>query len=122
MKVLDASAVVAYLLGEPGADVARAALPMGCVSVVNLCEILTRIAREGVAPELTLKNVEDTGVRFLETSVAQATRAAILRDRPGLSLGDRFCVALAQELGVPVVTSDRVWAQLNLPVPVELIR
>lgn len=122
MKVLDASAVVAYLLGEPGADIARAALPSGCLSVVNLCEILTRIAREGVAPEVTIKNVEATGLRVVEASAAQATRAAILRDRPGLSLGDRFCVALAHELGAPVVTSDRIWATLSLPVPVELIR
>lgn len=122
VKVLDASAVVAYLLGEPGSDIARAALPAGRMSVVNLCEVLTRIAREGVAPEVTLKDVEDTGLQLVETSVAQAVLAATLRDRPGLSLGDRFCVALAHELGAPVLTGDRIWATLSLPAPVELIR
>ncbi len=122
MKVLDASAVTAFLLGEPGADVVRPALPTGRMSTVNLCEVLTRIARDGVAPETTLKAVRDAGVQFVDTTASHASRAAKLRDRPGLSLGDRICIALGEELGLPVVTGDRVWAQLKLPVQVELIR
>lgn len=122
MKVLDASAVVAFLLGEPGAHVARAALPAGQLSVVNLGEILRRIGREGIAPELVLKDVQDTGLNIVDASVEQAVLAARLPDRSGLSLGDCFCIALGQQLGAPVVTSDRAWANLNLPVAVELIR
>lgn len=122
MKVLDASAVVAFLLGEPGASIAREALPAGRMSVVNLCEVLTRIGREGVAPEVTLKNVKDTGLEFVDTSLEQAVRAARLGNRKELSLGDRFCIALGEELGAPVLTGDRVWATLGLPVSVELIR
>ena len=37
-----------------------------------------------------------------------ATRAA------GLSLGDRACLALAERLSLPAMTSDRVWATLQL--------
>jgi PIN domain nuclease of toxin-antitoxin system len=122
VKVLDASAVVAFFLGEPGADIVRTALPSGRLSVVNLCEVLTRIARDGVAPQLVLEHVKATGVSFVDVTAKQALHAANLRDRPGLSLGDRFCVALAQELSVPALTSDRLWAKLSLPVAVELIR
>lgn len=89
---------------------------------MNLAEVPTRIAREGVAPELALKDVQDTGLTIVDASLEQAVLAARLPERSGLSLGDRFCIALGQQLGAPVVTSDRAWANLNLPVAVELIR
>ena len=44
------------------------------------------------------------------------TRAA------GLSFGDRSCLALASRLGVPVLTTDRAWAKVDVGVPIELIR
>jgi PIN domain nuclease of toxin-antitoxin system len=40
----------------------------------------------------------------------------------GISMGDRFCLALAEELGLPVVTGDRRWKDLGLPLDVRLIR
>lgn len=40
----------------------------------------------------------------------------------GLSLGDRACLALAAELGIPALTADQTWAGLDIGVKVELIR
>lgn len=56
---------------------------------------------------------------------AQAAGAANLRlaTRPlGLSLGDRFCLALGLERNLPVITADRAWAGLDLGVEIQLIR
>lgn len=41
---------------------------------------------------------------------------------PGLSLGDRACLALAQRLDAPAVTADHAWALLSLDVAVRLVR
>ena len=40
----------------------------------------------------------------------------------GLSLGDRACLALGMDLGVPVYTADRAWKELRLPVQINVIR
>jgi ribonuclease VapC len=37
-------------------------------------------------------------------------------------LGDRCCLALAMVHALPVLTADRVWAQLDLGIEVELLR
>jgi PIN domain nuclease of toxin-antitoxin system len=40
----------------------------------------------------------------------------------GLSLGDRACLALGQQLGQPVLTADRMWKTLKLDVEIRMIR
>jgi ribonuclease VapC len=44
-----------------------------------------------------------------------------LRGR-GISLGDRACLMLARARGLPVLTGDRKWAELDLGVEVRLFR
>jgi PIN domain nuclease of toxin-antitoxin system len=40
----------------------------------------------------------------------------------GLSLADRTCLALAARLGVPAVTADRAWLDLDLGIEVVCVR
>jgi PIN domain nuclease of toxin-antitoxin system len=42
--------------------------------------------------------------------------------RTGVSMGDRFCLALAQETGARALTADRRWKDLDLGVTITLIR
>lgn len=122
MKVLDSSAVLAFLLGENGGDVARAAFSGGAISSVNFCEVLTRYAKTGVAPADAAPHVAGLGMNVEPFTTEQAVIAAEVYDRTRLSLGDRACIALAKTLNAPVLTGDRIWATLGLPVAVELIR
>ena len=39
-----------------------------------------------------------------------------------LSLGDRACLALALELGMPVLTGDRAWRDLDIGVDIRIFR
>ncbi|HXQ10876.1 MAG TPA: type II toxin-antitoxin system VapC family toxin [Caulobacteraceae bacterium] len=123
--VVDASAVLAEIYGEPGADVVREALPRASLSAVNLAEVVTGLINEGV-PE----QEADYFARHLSCVVEPADRDRAISTgllsaatrRSGISLGDRFCLTLARELRQPVLTSDRRWASLDLDIEVRLIR
>jgi ribonuclease VapC len=124
-RVLDASAVLAVLFGEVGPRDALRHLAGGCVSAVNQAEILTRAAERGGSLEAARREVDRYRLRLVPFDADLAAVTASLRPatRPhGLSLGDRACLATAIRLGVPVVTADRAWADLDLGVAVEVIR
>lgn len=124
--VLDASAVLALLNGEPGAVRVAAAVQAGAiVSAVNFSEVAAKLLEANMP-----QGAVEESIRILDLSIASfgtemAFRAAALREptrRQGLSLGDRACLALAQAEGVPVLTTDRAWADLALGVVVEVVR
>lgn len=122
MKVVDASAMLAFIFGEPGADKALDSFDGGAMSIVTVAEVLIRLARDGVDPAASLERVQRCGLALEPPTLDDAVEAARLSANSGLSLGDRLCIALASRLKTPVVTSDKLWDQLKLPVPVELIR
>jgi ribonuclease VapC len=125
MIVLDASAVLAFLMVEPGQEKVAKVIDGSAMSAVNLGETLTRMEREGRPASDIRAVLESTGVVFFPFDVDQAEAAAVLWHvgRPfGLSLGDRSCLALATALGAPVMTAERRWAGLPLGLQIEVIR
>lgn len=40
----------------------------------------------------------------------------------GLSLGDRACLAVALRLDAPVMTADKAWRDIDVRVPIRLLR
>jgi ribonuclease VapC len=128
---LDASALLAYLRDEPGADEVAEVIAGGAtVSTVNLAEVLSTAADRGLDPaELAEKLAErgllDGAIAVEQFTPADAIEVGVLRPLTrdaGLSLGDRACVALARRLGVPVYTADTSWASVTLDVEVHQIR
>jgi PIN domain nuclease of toxin-antitoxin system len=129
--VLDASALLAYLRDEPGAEAVADAIAAGAaISTVNLAEVLSRAADRGGDPARLMHQMTDRGLLDGAVSVEPFTTPDAIevaslrvqtRDR-GLSLGDRACVALAQRLTLPALTADTAWSELDLGVELRQIR
>jgi ribonuclease VapC len=123
--VLDASALLAWLTGERGAEVVGEYLPRAVMSAVNLSEVLYRGHSLG-------RNVASLPARLGQLGLAVepfTTQDALIatdlfaRDRRRvLSLADRCCLATAIRLGLPAVTDDRAWSTLELAVEVVAFR
>lgn len=114
--VLDASAVIAFLRGEPGAAVVRLALDaQPLISAVNLAEVLSKLVDKGAPQALAQQAVATLNLSVRAFDADAAHQVAWLRDasrRLGLSLGDRACLALAASVRAPVFTADRPWLAL----------
>jgi len=123
--VLDASAVLARVLGEPGGERVEAVLAGACVCAVNYGEVVGKLVDFGVPVETAGAAARELRLEVVPFDEADATDAGLLRATTrgfGLSLGDRACLALGKRLELPVLTTDRAWAQLDLGVEVVLIR
>ncbi len=123
--VLDSSAILADLHGEPGGEVARHAMQSSVVSAVNYAEVITKLIEKGASPVEAEAVAGQLTCAVVAIDQGRATRAGLLHAstrRTGVSLADRFCLALGQELGLPVLTADRLWKTLDLDVAVTLIR
>jgi ribonuclease VapC len=124
--VLDASALLAVLNGEAGADkLTPQLLSTATSSTLNLAEVQGKLVDRGLAPddawEATLSPIQEAAVFTAEH--AKTAGSLIARTRTlGLSLGDRACLALALALKAPVYTADRSWKTLKLGVRIHVIR
>jgi PIN domain nuclease of toxin-antitoxin system len=123
--VLDTSALLASLKRESGADAVDAVLDQAAISMVNVAEIMTKVADWGLDANAYAKNLAALPVEFVPFDFTLAVIAGRLRSPTrglGLSLGDRACLALAIERNCPVLTADRNWNKLSLGIPIQLIR
>jgi PIN domain nuclease of toxin-antitoxin system len=123
--VLDASALLAALHGEPGGAGVEARLQGAVLSSVNYAEVVQQSLARGVDLDGFRADLEALGIMILPFTIQDAERAAGMwpvTSKLGLSLGDRACLALALRLGLPVMTADRIWGKVTLGVDVQLIR
>lgn len=123
--LLDASAFLALLLEEPGAETVAAVLDQAVISAVNLAEALEVTLRRGVPPARAAAWVEELGLPVLPfdaSCAAAASRLLAAHRRRGLSLGDCACLGTAETLGLPVMTADRAWDGLLPGLDLRLIR
>jgi PIN domain nuclease of toxin-antitoxin system len=121
--VLDASALLALLLDEPGGSAVTAALGDAAISTVNVAEVVGQYARGGI-PESSIRtmlHLFSIRVEPFDEVLAFVTGALVPKTRSaGLSLGDRACLALAMRLGAKALTADHSWARIARAVGVEI--
>jgi PIN domain nuclease of toxin-antitoxin system len=123
--VLDASAVLAYAMGERGCEAVRERLSGAAMSAVNYSEVLKKTIERGGDAQLIGLLVERTNIAIVPFDERQAAGAAelvrITKDK-GLSFADRACMALAIASKAVLYTADSRIGEINAPVRVMLIR
>ena len=125
MIVLDASVILAALLGEPGGEVLAAIADDYRISTMNLGEVVSKLTEKGYGSEDVRQVIQPFLANCIALTPSQAVQAGLWRNatkRFGLSMGDRSCLALGLELGAEVYTADRAWAGLALGVKVRVTR
>ena len=124
--VLDASALLVLLKGEPGSERVIEAITDGAsMSAVNFCEVVGKLRDGGMPEEAIYETLDQLELDIVQFDTLLAYLAGLLRPltkNAGLSLGDRACLALAQHLNLPVLTTDRVWKDLLPAITVQLVR
>jgi ribonuclease VapC len=124
--VLDASALLAILNQEPGAEKLTPELLSAAVtSTVNLAEVLGKLVSRGLNPddawEASMSPIRDA-VAFTSEHARQTSDLVAQTRRLGLSLGDRACLALGLVLKAPVYTADKSWKKLKVNARIHVIR
>jgi PIN domain nuclease of toxin-antitoxin system len=124
--VLDASALLAILNQEPGAErLTPELLSAAAISTVNLAEVHGKLVGRGLrsddAWEAALSPIREA-VAFTSEH-ARLVGDLVAQTRPlGLSLGDRACLALGLSLKAPVYTADKSWKKVKVGARVHVIR
>lgn len=124
--ILDASAILAFMTNETGADKVRAVIQAGRagVTTVNLSEVAAKLISRGMSSADAEFQCRSMGLNILDVDdeIALAAAALVPFTQPlGLSLGDRICLATATRDACIAMTADKAWA--NTPgVTVDVIR
>ncbi|MCI0459646.1 MAG: type II toxin-antitoxin system VapC family toxin [Gemmataceae bacterium] len=123
--VLDASALLALLRKEPGADRVQGTLGGACISAVNLSEVIAKLMEYGKRLEESVFHMDRLQIPVIPFDAELAKIAASLRASTraaGLSLGDCACLALALARKLPAVTAERAWEKCDVGVRIIRIR
>jgi ribonuclease VapC len=119
-RVFDASAALAILFSEPGAERASELLPAD-ISAVNAAEVLAKLIQKGIPREAAIAALDALNLSIVPFGADECSLSARFV-YPQLSLGDRSCLATAYKRGADAVTADRSWTKVGIKVKVTLIR
>ena len=121
--VLDASALLAWMIGEPGAEAVEKVLSEAIMSSANWSEVIQKsLARDADVSNLRA-DLESLGLEIVAFDAEDAEQAAQMwAAGSGLSLADRACLALARRRGVPAWTTDSQWLRHASGAEVHLLR
>ncbi len=123
--VLDASAVLAVLNEEPGAEQVYPYLPGALLSAVNAAEVAAKLVDSGLTAEEAGNLLDRLGLEVVRFEIHDVVPSALIRvasRAAGLSLGDRACLTLAKRQGLPALTADRQWLAVDVSVDIRMIR
>lgn len=125
--ILDASAALALILQESGAEQVIEALRSGAsMSAVNVAEVAARLHQEGWDQAEVALVFDELDIQILPFDAATALLSGCYRVPTrylGLGLGGRACLATARVAASPALTADWAWTDLDIEgVEVRCIR
>lgn len=122
-ELLDASAVLAWLQGEPGADQVDAVIEHSSIGAANWAEVLQKAWQHGRDGDEVAALLVALGVEVETVTPEIAIEGARMWSQcPDLSLADRLCLAAGKVRGATVWTADRSWVGRSHGVVVRLLR
>lgn len=124
--VFDASAILALLRDEPGADIVASHIGNGIISAVNFQEVIKELLRRGIPMEAVIELLDALHLDIHPHGTQDAIAAAsmyLATKQYGSGLGDRTCMALAVAHGLPTLTADQAWGKIVVAgLEIQLIR
>jgi len=124
--VLDASAMLALIQHERGEEkLTDDLLERAVASTVNIAEVQSKLVKKSSDPErswVSALSIVSAVEPFTRDQARIAGDLITVTERYGLSLGDRSCLALAIALNAPVYTTEQVWKNLHVGIPIHVIR
>ena len=123
--IIDASAVLVFLNQETGYREISKYMKNSAINSVNLSEVIGKLDDYGVLDRDIEKIIYNLGLEVVDFDFALAFQAGILKKKTkerGLSIGDRACIATGIIKKLPVITSDKIWIEIDLPVKIILCR
>lgn len=107
--VLDASVVIALLKQERADFDLSELVPGNPISAINLAEVIDRFARDGNPRDAIAEMLAPLDLAIVTPDEASAWRVGLYREKArtkGLSQGDCFCLVLAEQMALPLLTTD----------------
>ena len=123
--ILDASALLALVFGEPGAEIVAAQARTSRILSVNFSEVVQRVIAIDGNPDRAEEAVDILGIEVVPFDRRLARLTAELREKTsfmGASFADRACLALGLASGAPILSSDQDWRKLDIGIDIRMIR
>ena len=86
------------------------------ICAVNKAEVIAKLVDRGLSADDAVEAWAHLPLAVEPLTAATALAAGLLRKTTrtlGLSLGDRCCLAFAQQVNADVVTADKAWKSLK---------
>jgi ribonuclease VapC len=125
--LLNSCAVLALLQKESGSEMVEEILEAGgcSITVVNYSEVFHKLLEKGFVKEKIHSALDRLSLQIISPDRADGETAAAFYPqckKLGLSLADRFCLAVAKNRSQIVITSDQSWSKLHGSPPIKFLR
>jgi ribonuclease VapC len=124
--VLDASSTITYIFREPGWEKVEDVLGEAYLSTVNASEVISDLLNRKWTLEFALETLTGLKLNIMPHDFTQAVKVAEIKKqlprKAAISRADCACFALAETLGLPVLTADKSWTNLGLNLTITQIR
>lgn len=114
-RIFDASAVLALLNSEKGAEKAASLISGSLLSAVNALEVQQKLIDAGMDADDAEAMLNSLGLTIVPFDARQASVAAVLRPlarKHRLSLADCACIAVSRVLEMPALSGDQAWKEI----------